>query len=288
MDQKTACVYKITNLINNKVYIGKTILFPREKRLKYHLQIAKHKYKRTYSYIHKAMNKYGFENFKFEVIEECISETEALVRESFYIKEYNSKNSEFGYNLTDGGDGISGYKYLEEDLEALRIRASNRKEKLKGAGNPFYGKKHSEETKKIISEKRKNASKENYIGEKSSQSKFTNEQVEKILISYYFELKSTGEISKELNIKDSGIKSIIIGDTWSHIRPDIIRKPRTNKEASDLQFEKTHGKLIKHNLVCKLCNADFIFEKRELEKKNLPKYCSQKCLYSRYKTKALD
>ena len=88
-------IYKITNLINNKIYIGQTV-HP-NKRWKEHQQRAKTHYD-NYP-IHLAINKYGAKNFSFEILEwtEQYDDEEARL-----IKEYNSISPN-GYNLIEGG-----------------------------------------------------------------------------------------------------------------------------------------------------------------------------------------
>ena len=88
-------IYKITNLINNKIYIGQTV-HP-NKRWKEHQQRAKTHYD-DYP-IHLAINKYGAKNFSFEILEwtEQYDDEEARL-----IKEYNSISPN-GYNLIEGG-----------------------------------------------------------------------------------------------------------------------------------------------------------------------------------------
>ena len=93
-------IYTITNKINGKQYVGKTSLSDPKERWKEHL----HDYKREQYKkrpLYSAMNKYGVENFIFEVIEECENTEE---REKFWIKELNTYGST-GYNATLGGDG---------------------------------------------------------------------------------------------------------------------------------------------------------------------------------------
>lgn len=110
-------IYKITNLVNNKVYIGKTSLPSVERRFQEH----KRDYNRSFRGIEKrplyeAMKKYGIENFFIEEIEWVATEDEACQKEKFWIKEYNSyigfPNSN-GYNATLGGDGKRLYNYQE-------------------------------------------------------------------------------------------------------------------------------------------------------------------------------
>ena len=93
-------IYKITNTINNKIYIGKTDLTI-EKRWKEHLRDSTRFFNRP---LYSAIRKYGSTNFTIEAIEECRRE-ETSEREKFWIKEYNSFSD--GYNATLGGDGKS-------------------------------------------------------------------------------------------------------------------------------------------------------------------------------------
>lgn len=98
-------IYKITNDINNKIYIGKTE-FSIEKRFKEHCQDSKKGY--TNRPLYNAMNKYGIEHFNIELIEECNNPEE---REKYWIEYYRS--FKYGYNATLGGDGK---RYLDYDL----------------------------------------------------------------------------------------------------------------------------------------------------------------------------
>lgn len=89
-------IYKITNLINNKIYIGQTI---RDVQIRW----KEHLRSKDEAPIHKAIRKYGKEAFKIEIIEEC----ENILlneREQYYINKFNSYNGHIGYNATLGGD----------------------------------------------------------------------------------------------------------------------------------------------------------------------------------------
>ena len=106
-----AYIYSITNNLNGKQYIGKTTKLNPYDRWKEHIRNAKSKEGTVaYSSIHtmpiiRAINKYGSDNFKFRVLEECTDDN-VDEREKHYIAEYNTCDGT-GYNCTYGGDGVS-------------------------------------------------------------------------------------------------------------------------------------------------------------------------------------
>lgn len=101
-------IYKITNLKNNKCYIGKT-LKSIEKRWEEHCHdyLRRNKEKRP---LYSAMKKYGTKNFKVEEIEQC-NENIVNEREKYWIEYYDSFKK--GYNATLGGDGKA---YVDREL----------------------------------------------------------------------------------------------------------------------------------------------------------------------------
>lgn len=95
-------IYKITNQVNEKIYIGQSINI--ESRWIQHIATAKNNefYGHYRSLLYRAMRKYGTDKFIFEIIEECdVSILDE--RESYWIKYYDSTNREKGYNLLSGG-----------------------------------------------------------------------------------------------------------------------------------------------------------------------------------------
>lgn len=92
------------------------------------------------------MNKYGIENFSFEIVEEC-KKDELSNKEKYWIEYYNTTPPN-GYNLTKGGDGGNTFQYRTKDeMEITRKRIS---EANSGTKNSFYGKHHSHETKAFL------------------------------------------------------------------------------------------------------------------------------------------
>ena len=104
-------IYKITNKINGKSYIGQTIQNVKERF--YQHCATKCSQAILNMVIHKAINKYGKSNFTIEVIEE-VESTNLNDRERYWIRYYDSYNN--GYNSTEGGqDGIKLFKNLDTE-----------------------------------------------------------------------------------------------------------------------------------------------------------------------------
>lgn len=111
-------IYKITNIISNKVYIGQSINI--EKRWSAHRTRPFNTKSTQYnSPLYRAIRKYGLSAFTFEVIEECLP---SLLdqKEQFYIQLYKSNDLNFGYNLTAGGQtATTTSKISKMELEAI-------------------------------------------------------------------------------------------------------------------------------------------------------------------------
>ena len=99
-------IYKITNLINQKVYIGLTRRNP-ELRWREHINITYYS-KGNRHHLHNAILKYGLENFDFKILEE-VPEEKINDREKFWINYFDSYTN--GYNETLGGEGAVKYNY---------------------------------------------------------------------------------------------------------------------------------------------------------------------------------
>ena len=106
-------------------------------------------------YFTNAIEKHGWENFEHIILFENLTESEAHALEIEHIAKYKTKNREFGYNLTDGGESANGLKHTEETKKKMS-------ESRKGENHPLYGKHHTEETKKKISESLKGNKNPNY------------------------------------------------------------------------------------------------------------------------------
>ena len=119
-------IYKVTNLINNKVYIGQTIK-TLEQRKNNHIKSAN---KENGFYFHKSLKKYGEENFKWQVICICPNIESLNEQEEYYITHYNSMNE--GYNLTSGGENYTRSEKTKRKISIAALKQANiTKQKVK-------------------------------------------------------------------------------------------------------------------------------------------------------------
>lgn len=137
-------IYKITNKINGKVYIGQAVdlwkrisngylnTLPNGKNHNQHLQ--------------RAWDKYGGTNFKIEIQEEC-KKDKLNEREQYWMDYYNSCDINYGYNICPEAGSNRGHKHSAESIEKIRKHTIEH--------NPMKGKHHTEETKRRLSEMRK-------------------------------------------------------------------------------------------------------------------------------------
>lgn len=109
-------IYKITNKVNNKFYIGSAIdLKHRSRQHKHMLNSNSHSSK----YLQNSYNKYKSENFYFEVIEYCSNE-QLLIREQHYIDTLNPK-----YNMCPFAHNQLGYKHSPESILKMKESSKN-------------------------------------------------------------------------------------------------------------------------------------------------------------------
>ncbi len=172
-------IYKATNLINNKIYIGQTINSLKQRK-------SRHIYESDNGCdycLHRAIRKYGANNFKWEVLCCCFTIDGLNEMEVYFIALYDS--FENGYNLTSGGlnfirseeskkkmsdnhADFSGENHPMYDKRASELAKENNRiaqlgkklseehkkkisKALNGKNHPMYGRHHSDETKKLMS-----------------------------------------------------------------------------------------------------------------------------------------
>lgn len=181
-------IYKITNLINGKIYIGKDVE-------------SNQKYMGSGNLIKKAIKKHGLENFKKEILEECLSKDELCNKEKYWIDFFKSTDLKIGYNISKGGDGgdtitnhpnkneiikklsfaRKGKRYedflSEEEVRSYKEKLANSMSKrLKGKKiEEIYG---IEKAKKIKEKQSISHKKRNEKNIKKVKTKFTKEELE--------------------------------------------------------------------------------------------------------------
>lgn len=171
-------IYKITNVVNRKIYIGQTVTPLSIRKSGHKHETLKRNDKCA---IHKAMRKYGFENFTFEIIDICTTREELNKSEIYWIKELDSRNQKKGYNLTKGGDAppvMIGKDNPSYGVKKPWLVELNKARRI----HPKRIKKTREEINKSISESQKIAWKE---GKHSSElfKKFARERIGTINIA---------------------------------------------------------------------------------------------------------
>jgi len=183
-------VYKVTNMINNKAYIGQTIHSLNKRKIK-HLNLATRSNIKTH--FHRAINKYGETNFVWQILCSCNRKAELDKKEVYYIEYYDTYKN--GYNMTLGGEGTVG-----------RICKESTKCKISKAKT---GKKMSEEFKKKLSTMRRGVkkSKAHVVNVVASKSKYWD-------VVYpngtHKVIKNLSAFCRENNLNDSGMRLVAL------------------------------------------------------------------------------
>ena len=144
---KNYLIYKITNRLNGKVYIGQTSV-GLEKRWRKHVYNAvNHVHDNHFK---RAIRKYGASAFCKEILIDGLTSEESNKYEELYIELYGT--FEFGYNSTRGGDNYEFTPEVKRKISECRKGEKNPMYGRTGEKAPRYGRTHSEETKKRIAE----------------------------------------------------------------------------------------------------------------------------------------
>ena len=143
-------IYLIKNIVNNKVYIGSAVnIDNRWPRHRYDLKEGKH----HSEHLQSAWNKYGEQSFTFEVLEEVSNQEHLLAYEQVYLDYYKSYEIDRGYNICKVAGSSLGIKHSEETRKKMS-ESKNKPEAIEHMRKIKTGKKASEETRKKIKEAR--------------------------------------------------------------------------------------------------------------------------------------
>ena len=145
----TFSIYKFTNLVNGKIYIGKTK--DTNRRRHQHIKAANDG---SESILHRAIRKHGILNFSYDVIDtSATNDYEHNVLECYFIEKYDCciiDGSQKGYNMTRGGDGGDTSHSPNYKMAIANRNATGPNNPMFGKfgiTNPNYGRKNTDETK---------------------------------------------------------------------------------------------------------------------------------------------
>lgn len=260
-------VYKTTNLLNGKIYIG----------------ISRRDSWRSEQYLGsgksftRAVKKYGRENFSKQILEERIEFTYKDIQEleKYYIKLFNATDTSIGYNISQGGDGncgevngMWGKTHSEEVINKIKQTKI-----IRSIDNPEYGK-HTEKSRKKMSEFTAERNKTNPTlpnGHSEATKKKISETVTRMIAS--------GEITREgkpfsddkkalYSTMFSGEKNPFYGKAHTQETKDMIQKfqlnrmppvVRMDKDENILEVYKHRGHVrlqgFREDLVKRCCNG---------------------------------
>ena len=222
-------IYCYTNLINNKKYIGQTI----NPELRYSAHKSNYKNPNNNEYnslLHQAFRKYGFENFKYEILAQDIEDINILNDlEIYYIKYYNTQIPN-GYNIEGGGKNSSKPKTLEHRKKEIWGQAKLTEEEVIELRKAYKAKKSPTE---IYNQKYKNRLHYNSflniwsgrryslimpeVFEKGRHTKLNADIVRQIRKDREEQKLSYDKLALKYSISKGTIADIIKGRTWKNV-----------------------------------------------------------------------
>ena len=225
---QTQLIYLARNRVNGKVYIGQTLLSLRERMGDHRRKAFIHG---SRSDFHAAIREHGFNTFEWKVLELVLFREALSPREQYWIDNYQSADPSKGYNNTHGGDS---FEFTEKAKKKIGLagrgvkRSETFKENLRhinsGAGNPFFGKYHTEDAKAKnraahVGKKLKPEHVAKCIrrGEENGLSILTEEKVREIKRLFRDGFKQ-GEVCRRTGVALHNVKNIRGGYSWGHVQ----------------------------------------------------------------------
>lgn len=186
-------IYKITNVINGKIYIGLTTE-GYKRRFNRHLECSRNA--NNNRHLMRAIRKYGSENFIIEVIETCTDYVILCEREKYWIKKLKSYERNIGYNMTMGGPGYGP----KRDITDIEKQGKRMKEYCANPINAWHVHK--------------------FIHSIKSNVKITKEIAEQIKIDRCNKIPCP-TIAKTYNVSINIVRKICNVSRWIYVRPDL-------------------------------------------------------------------
>lgn len=225
-------IYVATNLLNNKRYVGQTT-GSLNRRISSHLSNTS-----SDNYFHSSLKEYGYENFKWEIVDAVENKNQLDVSEQYYINFYDTTNNDKGYNSTTGG---INFIHVEETLKKIRektigkIISDETRKKISEANLGKHSGPKSELTKMKISAANKGKKRSDETKEKMSKS-HTGDK------NYNYGKHLSEKTKDKLRKKLSGDKNPMFGRT-----PYDIWIEKYGKDEADKKLEAYKSKLKKNN-----------------------------------------
>jgi len=290
-------VYKIINIIDNKVYVGGTSGLNQRKSC--HFSELKRNIHKNHK-LQDAYNLYGVDNFRFEIIEFVDDKVTLGEREEYWIQQLRSNIDEHGYNIRIRADLNTGLKASEETKKKISINRTGKgtgkknhcaetiklkSEMCKAQNLSQY---HTEETEARrlktlrlqhcdipIPERHKEAISIHNSGELNGFSKLTDDKVLEILILRRDTKASIKSMEEQFNVSDKTIYKILSGKSWIHITIPFIDKygPLQNKYV----MKKSRSSKITENQAMEI--IEILRERKATQKQLAEKYgVSKSCI----------
>lgn len=199
LDDGISGIYSITNLVNDKVYVGSAVdIKARWYSHKSELRRGVH----PNSLLQRSWSKYGEEKFLFDVIEEVIDKSKLLEREQYFIDSKYSYKREIGFNLRRNANSNYGLKFSKSTRDKMsKVRL--------GELNHFHGRSHTKTAKKIIGDATR--------GSKKWCAKLDDDKVRDIRRRYESKQATQVELTHEYGVSDGVISRVCNYKTWRHV-----------------------------------------------------------------------
>lgn len=264
---KIVGIYKITNLIDGKVYIGQTVNY--NKRKKRHLSSLKNGNHHN-EHLQRAFDKYGEDSFKIELIKKCnIEELDKLER--YYIKELDACNHDKGYNMMYGGQR---YRNFTKEVRLKMSEAGKGRkftnEHKKKISLAHKGRKLSQEhISKMSATKKKTKI---HCGEKNPNALISDSVAKKIIMDLLANM-AVKDMANKYQVSSDVVYNIMYNKSYLHIMPDV--REELKNRISVLQDKKIETAINLYlqghsqNEISKTLNISRNTLRKELKERNI-------------------
>lgn len=250
------------------------------------------------THFYRAIKKYGWGNFQHEIIAGNLHEDEAKNFEKLLIQKLKSTDKNHGYNISLGGDGTPGVShygvensfYGRKHSEESRKKMRESRPSYVGKNNPFYNKRHSEETVKKISTARKRQFDNGYVWicrELTDEDrKKISEKHSKPIIRYGLDMAEIKRYSSVMEAVREGFRAASIRDSCSGKKPiykESIWRYANPDDLADSSLRYYDGKILCFDKTRSLIGSYRSFSEASrstgIDRKHISRACHSECHY---------